>query len=419
MTLMLPIPDPCLCRMTLMLPIPNPCLCRILRPMPLMPYTTLMLPIPNPCLWRILRPMPLMPLMPHMPLMHPIPNPCLFCRVLRPMPLKQQPPCVNLMPLMTLMTLMHPIPNPCLSHILNQQPLRVRPMPLMPCKHDPNTPYPEPVSLAHPAANAPIASLPEPAAPVAAEPRDTQALDALADGLASPSHADRPAASSGRDALSGAGAPPSRARRSVQGRQVHGDTFMWGVFRLTWSSPEKRGPHGSWQATCPYHRASHVTGCKKSIALSSATPEEKTRCCNLLKLWCLQAPQHERRSSHGTSQPRQLELLDECVLDARLASLPPVPASVRTDEELDAAAIAAPRAKGKAKARVKAKESSRPKAKSKPKASASAKSRAASSPMDEAASKTLQLLSRLTHQAQILQPPGPLVPAPAAEAHTL
>ena len=163
---------------------------------------------------------------------------------------------------------------------------------------------------------------------------------------------------------------------------------MWGVFRFTWSSPEKRGPHGSWQATCPYHRASHVTGCKKSIALSSATPEDKTRCCNLLKLWCLQAPQHERRSSHDTSQPRQLELLDECVLDARLASLPPVPASVRTDAEFDAAAIAAPRAKGKAKARVKAKakESSRPKAKSKPKASASAKSRAASSPMDEAAS---------------------------------
>ena len=128
---------------------------------------------------------------------------------------------------------------------------------------------------------------------------------------------------------------------------------------------------GAWQATCPQNDTS-VTGCKKSIALSSNTPEEKTRCMNLLKLWCLQAGQCDRRSTHAATQPRSLELVDEAVLQARLATLPAVPAVVRTDAELDAMAAAPavrPKAKAKGGAQAKAKDMSRAKSKATSKAS--------------------------------------------------
>ena len=155
--------------MTLMLPIPNPCLCRILCPMPLMPYTTLMLPIPNPCLWHILRPMPLMP---HMPLMPnaPYPEPVSLPHPAASLREPDAPNDPNALhganaPYPEPVSLAHP--EPAASSCAPDAPNALR---------DPHAPYPEPVSLAHPAANGPIASLPEPAAPVAAKPRTLRHL---------------------------------------------------------------------------------------------------------------------------------------------------------------------------------------------------------------------------------------------------
>ena len=164
------------------------------------------------------------------------------------------------------------------------------------------------------------------------------------------------------------------------GRQRHSDSFMWGGFRITWSTPAKRGPHGAWQASCPYHKFSAKTGCKKSIGLKEGTDAEKDKCRDLLKLWCLQAPQRNRQRSHNAAQPRQLEILDSAVLEARLELLPPVPDSrtVEDDATLDAREAAAPKAKAKAKGKAKAKAKSKAKAAPKPGAKA-----ASSAPVPE------------------------------------
>ena len=54
--------------------------------------------------------------------------------------------------------------------------------------------------------------------------------------------------------------PPRPAvERAAVVRAVHQDTFVWGQFRFTWSSPESRPPHGGWQAACPYHKKNQAT----------------------------------------------------------------------------------------------------------------------------------------------------------------
>ena len=144
--------------------------------------------------------------------------------------------------------------------------------------------------------------------------------------------------------------------RAVRGRHRDMESFVWGPFRITWSRPDQRPPHGSWQATCPFHALNSRTGCKKAIGLRDSTDTEKAKCRDLLKLWCLQAPTHDRQRRHNRTQPRQLELLDAAVLEARLQALPDPPARdvLEDDATLDARAPA-PKAKGKAKSKGKAK----------------------------------------------------------------
>ena len=183
---------------------------------------------------------------------------------------------------------------------------------------------------------------------------------------------------------SGAGAVLTRSR--------HEDTCMWGPFGLTWSAPNKRPPHGSWQATCPFHKLSKATGCKKAIGLKNKTDEEKQECCSLLKMWCLAVVNHDRRTSHCRVQPRQIEMLDDSVLEARLALLPalPGPDALLDHETLDqrAAAEAKAKARPKAMAKAKGKASSRAKAaaKTRPKAVARAAAKAAAAARDAIAS---------------------------------
>ena len=114
--------------------------------------------------------------------------------------------------------------------------------------------------------------------------------------------------------------PPSPAEGAARRHpQVHADSFMWRPFRFTWSSPAKRPKFGSWQATCPYHKASAATGCKKAIGLRNSTEDERVLCRDLLKVWCLSAASHDRQRSHKQVEPRHVELLDNRVLEARLA----------------------------------------------------------------------------------------------------
>ena len=240
----------------------------------------------------------------------------------------------------------------------------------------------------HPPASVEI-SLPLPGSPRPDEPDEGVASSAGGEGLeAVPVAAGLPASSSSAranleiaDSVAAAdGDAEQHVPAVVRHRRVHEDSFVWHqVFRFTWSSAEKRPPFGSWQATCPYHKVSHVTGCKKAVGLLDGTDEEKQRCCKLLKLWCLQAPQHDRRRSHAAVQPRDMELLDDAVLEARVSNIMPPPETVETDEALDARAKAAAKARLKAKAKPKPKAKTSSKAKAKPGAKAKAKSKSMAS----------------------------------------
>ena len=171
-------------------------------------------------------------------------------------------------------------------------------------------------------------------------------------------------------------------------RSVHPDTFAWGPFRLTFMDANKRPPHGCWQATCAFHRKSSATGCKRAVTLGSGD-DSKDLCKRMLRQWCLQAPLHETKKSHASVPLSAEEVLPMAVLDSKLKSLPMPPATIRTDEEIEAAqqqalraGIAAhPKAKGKAKAKA---ATTKPKSKTKAKAKGVAKSALPAN--DEAAS---------------------------------
>ena len=54
----------------------------------------------------------------------------------------------------------------------------------------------------------------------------------------------------------------------------------------------------------------------------------------LLMMWCLQAPLFGTKKGHGSVHPLALAQLPDPVMAERLNGLPPKPASVITDEEL-------------------------------------------------------------------------------------
>ena len=182
-------------------------------------------------------------------------------------------------------------------------------------------------------------------------------------------------------------AEPAVARASGLSRRRHPDTFMWGPFRLTFSSESIRPPFGQWQATCPYHAVSDKTKCKKSIQLRSLDDKERTR--DLLKQWCLAAPNVDRRRRHAELLPRSYTVVAPEVLEARLALLPvpPDPDNLQTDEVLDALeSSAAAKAKAKSKAKAKAKATAKGNIRPKSKSSARAEPEASDPGPDEAAS---------------------------------
>jgi hypothetical protein len=73
---------------------------------------------------------------------------------------------------------------------------------------------------------------------------------------------------------------PKKSGRADAFRMVNLDSEIWGpfFFYLTWCSPQTKPPHGGWEASCPYHRLTNTTLCKKSISLRS--PQEKRTCAS-------------------------------------------------------------------------------------------------------------------------------------------
>ena len=102
---------------------------------------------------------------------------------------------------------------------------------------------------------------------------------------------------------------------------------------MTFSSANKKPPHGQWFAVCPFHRLSTKTGCTKSLSLRSANDAHTA--LRLMKLWCLQAALFTYKRDHSQVKPHLLckdpLALDDQLLEARALELPPVPAVVHTD----------------------------------------------------------------------------------------
>ena len=156
-----------------------------------------------------------------------------------------------------------------------------------------------------------------------------------------------------------------------RGRAVHPDSFKWGGFYLTWSAPERRPPLGQWSVVCPYHLKSQRTDCTKSMAVTPRQGKDRVR--DLLKLWCLQADQHERKWQHSAVHFKDSDVPPEAMLESRLLEMVPPPQRTEiVDDETWAAAHAAeeaeeraedviqPRAKGRAKTKAKAKGKAKP-----------------------------------------------------------
>ena len=115
---------------------------------------------------------------------------------------------------------------------------------------------------------------------------------------------------------------------------------MWGVFLMT-RLPASSSSRGGWQATCPYHRKSQVTACRKACMAATTSQEASHRVLRQLKFWCLQAPTFDRQRAHILLDPRlEIILPPDEVLDAQVPTV--VPQGVLTDEQLDAGGSAAP-----------------------------------------------------------------------------
>ena len=115
---------------------------------------------------------------------------------------------------------------------------------------------------------------------------------------------------------------------------------MWGVFLMT-RLPASSSSRGGWQATCPYHRKSQVTACRKACMAIDTSQEASHRVLRQLKFWCLQAPTFDRQRAHMLLDPRlETALPPDEVLDAQVPTV--APQGVLMDEQLDAQGSAPP-----------------------------------------------------------------------------
>ena len=237
-----------------------------------------------------------------------------------------------------------------------------------------------------------------------------------------------------------------RSEAALRTPQVHPDSFTWGSFRLTFSGPATRPPHGAWQAKCKYHKLNAKTWCTRAINISdSAGSKQKT--LRVIKAWCLAACNHTRKDAHALEPLTSSNILPDEVLDARLRMMPPPPApadllpddqqplpepsplspadapgSMRRGhkrkkgaEGVASKAKAQAKAKGRATSKAKAKGKAKSKQKTKTASAAKAASRARAGPScasDEAASDPHHQMKQL----RMIVCPAILLPALQAAA---
>ena len=147
------------------------------------------------------------------------------------------------------------------------------------------------------------------------------------------------------------------------------------MFRVTWTSAEKRPPHGQWQIRCPFHRLNDSTVCTKAKQ-AGPTAESRNLVLRMLQTWALRAPLHTRKRYHASDMVAAGDVLPAEILESKVAALPAPPLLPPTDVELDAAENAAAAedlarparaAKAKAKANAVAPRPERPAKKAKAK----------------------------------------------------
>ena len=179
------------------------------------------------------------------------------------------------------------------------------PPPLTPPKSQPGSPgLNEPPADPMPAPPAPAAPMPAPPAPPA---EDEAPL---------PIPAAMPAAPRGAPAQDRA----IRARNPTDpwGLLAAGDK-KFGCFSFTY---KERG--NSYQASCPWHRLSEDTGCKKTMACGRGpigqTEEAHRQIIHVLKFWCINALCFDRQCLHRPWTPTADETPPPAIVEASLTS---------------------------------------------------------------------------------------------------
>ena len=112
-------------------------------------------------------------------------------------------------------------------------------------------------------------------------------------------------------------------------------SFRWGPFAFT-PKTDAQGRWASWEASCPYHRKSAATTCKKNLVITALGSDATIRA---LKEWCCHAPSASRQREHLAIAPLVASAPADAILDAKLQTMPekPLPREVKTDVELDRA----------------------------------------------------------------------------------
>ena len=107
----------------------------------------------------------------------------------------------------------------------------------------------------------------------------------------------------------------------------------WGVFTITPRQPTSRCKHGSFPASCPFHKKSARTGCKKEMVIPSSAPADMHNTLMCIKHWCNMAKHYSTQWQHVLFHPRFLDTPALSVLQAQCINEAPREA-VRADVEL-------------------------------------------------------------------------------------
>ena len=111
--------------------------------------------------------------------------------------------------------------------------------------------------------------------------------------------------------------------------------FVWGVFNFTFTV--KKASCGL-QVESPFHRHDARYMCRRFVMIPSARECDSAthvRALRLLKYWCSQATDYDRKWKHITWYSSDADVPAPVVLDSLRIDIFPDPATVLTDQELD------------------------------------------------------------------------------------